>query len=360
MKVDQWHFKRTELAEKVISMFEIGLSSALTFFAPRRMGKTEFLIKDIIPLAQTHHWQAHYYSFLDADAQAQQKYAHALIQFGIDNKIIKTSDNQIKKLGASAMGLSAQIEMDHAIKPLPELISLVQTIGQHQKTILLLDEVQALAYQPRNKSFLAALRTALDTNKDQVKVIFTGSSREGLKQMFSSAQAPFFHFGQNLDLPALDKRFTDHLCCIYQRATKNQLDTDQLWQVFQALDYVPQLIRSLVERVALNPGLTVEQAKQALLQDLYDDRHYSEVWDHCSALERVVLKAMAKKNRSLYSRQMLNQFAKQLSLDELKSYTVQSAVKTLVRKHLIVRCSSNNRFIIEDPNFQHWVTECSK
>lgn len=44
---DPWHFPRTELAKQILGMFETGLASSLTFFAPRRMGKTEFLRKDL-------------------------------------------------------------------------------------------------------------------------------------------------------------------------------------------------------------------------------------------------------------------------------------------------------------------------
>ena len=42
-----WHYPRVQLAEQIMGMFTQGISNALTFFAPRRMGKTEFLRKDI-------------------------------------------------------------------------------------------------------------------------------------------------------------------------------------------------------------------------------------------------------------------------------------------------------------------------
>ena len=57
---------RTELAKQILGMFETGLASSLTFFAPRRMGKTEFLRKDITPLAEQFGWHIFYFSFLDA------------------------------------------------------------------------------------------------------------------------------------------------------------------------------------------------------------------------------------------------------------------------------------------------------
>ena len=61
---DPWHFPRTELTKQILGMFETGLASSLTFFAPRRMGKTEFLRKDITPLAEQLGWRVFYFSFL--------------------------------------------------------------------------------------------------------------------------------------------------------------------------------------------------------------------------------------------------------------------------------------------------------
>jgi len=45
-------FARPELAQKHLQTFEIGLISAQALFAPRRMGKSEFLEQDLIPAAQ--------------------------------------------------------------------------------------------------------------------------------------------------------------------------------------------------------------------------------------------------------------------------------------------------------------------
>jgi predicted AAA+ superfamily ATPase len=65
MKVDIWHYSRSTLAKQVLGMFESGLSSALIFFAPRRMGKTEFLLKDMATAAKKNKWHVLYFSFLD-------------------------------------------------------------------------------------------------------------------------------------------------------------------------------------------------------------------------------------------------------------------------------------------------------
>ena len=51
-KTDPWHFARPELAQKYLQTFRVGLISAQALFAPRRMGKSEFLEQDLIPAAQ--------------------------------------------------------------------------------------------------------------------------------------------------------------------------------------------------------------------------------------------------------------------------------------------------------------------
>ena len=359
MKKDLWHFPRTDLAGKVIGMFDMGLSSALTFFAPRRMGKTEFLRKDIMPLAEQRGWSVHYFSFLDAEADPRAKYEKALFQFAHESGAIKQGHlkSRVKKLKGAVVGLSAEIEIEHAgsHQAVHEFSDLIKRIGSHNQTILLLDEVQALAGHRVNDQFVASLRTALDTNKDTVKVIFTGSSREKLTHMFSKASAPFFHFGQNLDFPAMGKEFTDHLSDVYQQITHKKLDKTSLWQAFQDMDNVPQLIRSLVERLALNPNLEIEDGKEHLLDDLYQDRSYAEIWSQLSQLEKLILQEILLGESGLYAEKTLEKLSLELGVKTIKNSSIQSALRALTRKDIIIKSVISDRYVIDDPNFCSWL-----
>ena len=60
-----WHFPRAELAEQVMDRFQVGATTALTLFAPRRMGKTEFVNKDLLPLAEKQGYLTAYVNFWD-------------------------------------------------------------------------------------------------------------------------------------------------------------------------------------------------------------------------------------------------------------------------------------------------------
>ncbi|MFI4918354.1 MAG: hypothetical protein ACHP65_02240 [Legionellales bacterium] len=359
MTIDLWHFPRTELAQQVLGLFENGLSSALVFFAPRRMGKTEFLLKDIQPLAKKKGFETLYFSFLDSGATSQPNFTNTLMLFADKaglQRAKKGSLSRIRKIAADVAGVGGGVLEFDAAKDQPvDMISLFASLSNHGKILLLLDEVQVLTQHDSNHLFIAGLRTALDMHKDSIKVIFTGSSREGLRRMFSHASAPFFHFGQNLPFPELTRQFTDHLSSVYKKITKNTLDPDSLWGAFQEMDNVPQLARSLVERLALNPNLSITTAKEQLLNDIFNDRAYIEVWDKASKLEQMLLNEIALGTESLFSEANRQQFAKRLGIKVLAVSSTQSALRVLQRKLLVGRSPDRAGYFIDDPNFKRWL-----
>ncbi|MDF1795571.1 MAG: hypothetical protein P1U63_03430 [Coxiellaceae bacterium] len=149
MQKDLWHFARTTLAQQVVNMFDIGLSSALTFFAPRRMGKTEFLRKDILPYAQKHKWAVHYFSFLESNGNSQKLYTRSILEFAIKNGAIKNQSGimgQVKKIGGQAGALKAEVELNSQTNLELNLQAIIDKLSKHKKTILLLDEVQSPAH----------------------------------------------------------------------------------------------------------------------------------------------------------------------------------------------------------------------
>jgi len=364
MKHNTWHYPRTELARQILDMFESGLSSALTFFAPRRMGKTEFLCHDIMPLAKKRGWQVFYFSFLDADKTAPAEFTKALLAFAQQNISLTNKTRglfeRISKVRGEALGIKAELTFDnhaHASRDLKEVMVELAKKGQ---LLLLMDEIQVLAQYPMHAHFVAALRTCLDIHKNTIKVIFTGSSQEGLRRMFSQARAPFFHFGQNLHFPELDRGFTDHLVRMFEIATKRKLETERLWNAFEEMQKVPQLIRALVERLALNPGLELEQAKQQLLSEVFSDRDFAKLWQDCAALERLLLREIAQnESSSLFGIETRNAFASILGVETLSVASVQSAMRTLQRKGLIGKNPGRRGFFIDDLNLKSWLLQIS-
>lgn len=353
MTHDSWHFARTALAEQVLGMFDNGLSSALTFFAPRRMGKTEFLRKDITPVAEERGWRVFYFSFLDVDSGGATAFVAALSAFARGESWLGKMLGRVSKVSGGVGGVSAGVEIRGV--PQEDIKAVIYRLATGQdKVLLLLDEVQALA-KPAHTPLVAALRTALDMYKDQVKVIFTGSSREGLRRMFSQANAPFFHFGQNLPFPQLDRAFTDYLAVVFEHTTKRKLDSDALWRAFVEMGHVPQLCRALVERLALNQELSLERAKLTLMQEVHQSRDYIQDWERCSALEHLLLLLIAGGGVELYSTSVREQLALQLGVPEIAVSSVQSALRSLSRRSLVFKAEERREYEIEDPVFREWL-----
>jgi len=358
MNKDIWHYSRQALAKQVLGMFESGLSNALVFFAPRRMGKTEFLLKDMEPYSIKHGWHVHYFSFLDVSENAKEAFTSALINFAITLGSIKSEKllKHIKKIEGGISGIHAGFEfrdLEHVQITLKEIME--KLAKKPGKILLLMDEVQVLSRDKKNKNFIAALRTTLDVHKSAIKVIFTGSSREGLRRMFSKSDVPFFHFGQNLPFPEFEQDFTDHMAAVYKKTTQRKIDKNVLWNLFLDIDKVPQLLRSLVERLILHPDLTPEKAKNQLLEEIIENREYKEIWEKCSVIERLLIQTIMTEQGKLFSADKRKKMAKFMGIDELPVSTLQSAVRSLQRKNIIGSLPKQGEYYIDDPNFKSWL-----
>ncbi|MFO1259430.1 MAG: ATP-binding protein [Gammaproteobacteria bacterium] len=347
-------------AEQVLGMFESGISSALVFFAPRRMGKTEFLCKDITPLAESRKWCVFYFSFLDVGKSASRDFTKSLINFAQNRGALGKAGGLLKrisKISGEAGGVKADLELRDPEQAQESLKDVISKLCKKQKILLLMDEVQTLAQDSANANFIASFRTILDLNKSKVKVIFTGSSQEGLRRMFSQSKAPFFHFGLNLPFPELERDFTDHLAQIFSVATKREINKDALWKAFIEMQKVPQLARSLVERIALNPSLSIYEAKKQLLSQVFEDSAFINIWDKCSALEKIILRELAVGENGLFSSETMKRFEKEIGVTDLKLSSVQSSVRVLTRKGLIGRNPDQRGYYIDDPNFKNWLLQ---
>lgn len=358
-KNDLWHYPRTTLATQIIAMFDSGLSSSFIFFAPRRMGKTEFLRKDIQPIAEASGWNVFYFSFLDAADNPTVKFRRTLVQYlnshGIMGRI-KNAAKKIAKVSAGVSNVSAGLEFNKAESiDLVDIKELLGTLAKSEKTLLLMDEVQALALNDKNDVFVASFRTALDMYKDNLKVIFTGSSQAGLRKMFSQAKAPFFHFGQNLTFPELDRGFTDHLSRVFTAVTAREINDQGLWEAFTAMNKVPLLARSLVERMALNPNLTIDEAKNELNAEIFGNREFKEQWESLSEIEQFILKEIAHGAEHIFSADSRLNFALKLNLQDISVPMLQSSIKKLLRKGIIGKAEDRAGYFVDDPNFKNWL-----
>lgn len=356
---DIWHFKRDDLAQHILGNFETNMSSALTIFAPRRMGKTELLRKDITPLAEAHGWRVFYFSFFDARSRPMEEFTHALSSFshggGLIGDVRRVLARTTKKVDVGPQGV-AQASIETEARPL-RLSEVFDRIARGGKVLMLLDEIQVLSTIP-DDGFVASLRTALDKYKDNIKTIFTGSSRDGLVRMFSQSHAPFFHFSTNVDLPQLSRPFVEHLAMGFNAATRRSLDVDALLKWFESMGRTPQHARTLVERMALNPSLSMDEVAAVLIQEISQGGGFNEKWVECNLLERILLVLIATGSGELYSVPTRATIAQQMGIESIEAQTIQNALKGLRKRVLLFKPPVHGSpFEIEDSMFKRWILE---
>lgn len=365
MQQDLWHFPRAPLADRCLDIFQTGLTSALTLFSPRRMGKTEFLLKDLRPAAEARRYRVVYVSLWqtpdDPAAALIDALHNGLRARSTLERVKQTLKTPVQKvtLGARA-GIEASATFDlektptleHVLLQLDSLIA--QAAATDRPLLLLIDEVQHLGTDSRFAPLVAALRTSLDKHRDQVKVVFTGSSRDGLTRLFQREKAPLFHFSQQIDLPPLDRDFVEHIAAVYRQTSGRALDVAAAWQAFLALNRVPLYFRQLIERMILTASEDVSGALRDTHEQLVFDAGYAQRWTALKALDREILKQIAL-GHALYTQETRLAMAANLGLKQVPMYGVQNAVKRLLREGIVVTTGERGQYAFEDPTFRDWV-----
>lgn len=360
MMTDSLYFHRTEYAQKLVDNLQNGIIHAFTLFAPRRMGKTQFLLKDVMPLAETKQMNVFYFSFMSSQEHIQSLFKTALVQFSqniLQSKKAITFVGGITKIDILGIGIEREAS---GVQPLDDIVSLMGAIAQDNRpSLLLLDEVQELARMKNTDDIVRTLRTGLDMYQDKVKVIFTGSSTHGLRVMFNNQKAPFFHFAHALDFPHLDKRFTDFLADTYHARTQQSIDKQRLYEVFEKLHYTPMYMRAVIQDMILNPQLPLEEAVQMCLNQLDIETGEINQWSNMTALERLILTDIhTSVEFSPYSAQTLQRYADALGVERISSSGVQGAMRRM-EKHDWISRSGRGQWVINNPLLKTWLEENS-
>lgn len=360
-RTDPLYFSRSELAQRLLISLKDGITHALTLFAPRRMGKTQFLLNDIEPKAEEMGFNVFYFSFMEQadDNKTQQAFVYALLDFlnkitQGKSKLIDTLKS-IKSLDILGVGVELNEQEEQAQINVSRLLN--EIAEKSEKPILmLLDEVQELARSKGNEGLVRSLRTGLDVNQSKIKVIFTGSSTNGLKAMFNDNKAPFFHFAHALNFPHLDKSFTDFLADIYEQRTGKQLDKTAFYQTFERFHFTPLYMRAITQDMIINPDLTLDEVVEYRLSQMDEQGGIMKQWQHLSELERQLLRLIANGNSTPYSKETRLMLAEVMGIEDITSSTIQGKLRKLERNELITR-NIDKTLQINNPHFKTWIKE---
>jgi hypothetical protein len=363
---DPWHYARPELAEAYLQGFSLGLTSARGLFARRRMGKTQFLSRDMLPAARDAGYLTAYVNLWEDADHPGQAIAAALVGAVAARGVAKfwqSLNAPVKKLKGGGkvapLGLEGSLEIDLADKEklaVPAIQAALQAADKSKKKVLLIvDEAQVLT-APEHKGVARALRAGLDTRKAIVKVLFAGSSEAALRDMFSRASAPFFNWAPLEPFPLLGAEFVRAMVKQTAAVAKRPLAADAALAAFKALEETPEFFRRFLERYLMYQQQGVEEALVHTRATVSDEAGYGNLWKQLHRADRAVLLLAARGTQDFFSAATLQQLSTILGEPGVTPSTSRNALRRLTSPgRLVMAKLDHGVYRFEDVEFQNWV-----
>jgi len=364
MAPDPWHFARTDDARQTLLALTRGPIVAMSLFGARRTGKTEFLLRDLAPLAVAEGHRVVYASFWQSPAAPL-----AVLLYECDRAL--QPRNSLEKLSnwtshlpvkAKLGGPNAAIEVDFTARqkaPPDDQVLLLDTYldrlsNARRPALLLLDEAQELAKHPQGDIIMAALRTALDKRRDGLRSMFTGSSQLGLNKVFSARAAPFYRFATPVSLPPLGPGFVDFQCGVFRKVYRRRLSRDAAGHAFKRFRGNPFIFRQWLSLLGSNAGLTEMDAEARVLRDLAAQLDFDRVWMRFTGEQRAVARLLAERAHGLFGSAAEPRLTALIGQAPSPSAR-QSAIRLLQRQGRADQFDREWR--LADPLFEEWVLD---
>jgi hypothetical protein len=271
INIESLHFPRSELAARMMFIFEHQLEHALTLFAPEQKGKTTFLQQDFIPLASQH-------GFLVAvaDLQTEPNNPERAIAMALQDSVHRTQSQRqnmtllpgLNRIVSMARAFSNARNGRTSMKSeggycLKRWLEQFRAAGKG-RALLIVEAAELLAARSAFKNFTAKLRSLLQAPSSRVYIVFVGASPEGQANLFRRKDAPFYEFGFALDFPNLGKEFVCQLGVRFKEVTGVEWDVDLAHDLFRRYGEMPGLLIALYV-ASVSHGLGVKEAAEVVL-----------------------------------------------------------------------------------------------
>jgi hypothetical protein len=361
---DPWHYPRAELAAKYLQAFDVGLTSARALFAKRRMGKSEFLEQDLIPAARGAGYLTVYLNLWDARSQPAPAFLAALTRAlrptGL-GKLAKTLKRPLKSIKASAKvagmaegSLEAELGGTEAAAT-PKLTELIRSFDKpKRKMLLVLDEAQVLA-ESVHADLAHSLRASLDGRKQNIKVIFAGSSEATLRRMFGRSTEPFYNWAPLEPFDLLGEEFVRAMVAKVNRLSKYPLAQKDALAAFQALKRTPEFFRRYLSRYLAYADMGSRAALLDTEAHVFNDANFVSTWHRLLPADRELLRLIVSGVTDLFSESSRGRLGAALGLSEAVAKNVpQQALRRLQDADLVLRMDYGD-YRVQDDALAEWL-----
>jgi len=367
---DPWHYPRGELAAHILQALTV--VDLIAIFAPRRKGKTWFVLRDLSPASIQRGHIPVYASLWRTPEKPHLAIIEALklAQVTLEKKRVPWRDYlsklssvsvNVAGIGGGSLGLSRKSEAsaDELTLMGTLMTDVVREARKRKRRVLLLiDEAQHLATSNAFDNTTKSLRTAIEglraTQPGSIKAIFTGSSRTDLAALLEHKNAAFYQSFDRQELPDLDRAYTDFVAEQLARLGRVRVGREALWETFCEMHKSPFFMQELIRELMLKRATTLEEARDRILMNIRDNPEISGRWAALNDLERAVF-TRVEDGASLYSNDVLQSLAQEIGKKKVTSGQVQNVIRQLTKRGYIGAAARRGVYRIEDPELKAWL-----
>lgn len=368
-------FHRPQLADQLLCALQGKLAfgdaqNGLFLAAPRRTGKSTFLIQDLMPALKAAGIVVVYVDLwadkqrdpgsLIADAIGRALSDH----LGLIAKTAKAAGlEKVKVAGAleidtSKIGRADGLTLADALKKLGKLAK--------KPVALIIDEAQHALTSQAGEVAMTALKSARDQMNSpgnvQLMLVMSGSDRDKLLRLVNSSAAAFF--GSRVErMPPLGEEFIAEIAARIEKQYKalKPVDVRALYASFQTFGSRPQLFMNALGE-ALNPVYDRQERFEVTVEKLAQDRRALDEQQMESdflalrEIEQVVVWRMLEQGEKFrpYDAEAHKFYAAKLGR-AATTPQVQAAIEALRERDApIVWRSARKEYVIEDAGMHRW------
>ena len=370
MADDIWHYPRTAFTHDIFVALTQGPGAALSLFGPRRTGKTQFLLYDL----GAHAEGKYRHKVVYASFWASPSPLNALLYALHEALSPKTLAQRAGKFIGGAMpskvrlegpkGTAIELDLTNTDASAEDFTTRLTLLDHYlgrlanpkRPTLLLLDEFQEIAAAPDAKDLMAALRTGLDTRKDGLRSLFTGSSQNRLQQIFSAREAPFFRFATPISLPDLTEDFVVHQLDVFAKTFHRKLDPEIAQSFFARFGGNPMIFRTWLVTLGTQRHLSEQEAMTQAEASLAATLDFDRIWiTDLKATHRIWARLIAERTSQITGQAGADRYEALTGKPAPTPQSRQSLIRKLERDGLVDNFDGERR--IADPLFERFVLD---
>ncbi len=221
---------------------------------------------------------------------------------------------------------------------------------RHRRVALIFDEFQEVVdIDPK----LPKLLRTIFEQQPEVSRVYLGSKRHMMARLFNDENEPFWRSAKQVELEVIDSaKFQDFIVKRFRKTNKDiGLEVaDQVLECTAGHPYATQeLCYALWEQTPFDDVATPSDFDAALASVLRSEHaHFSLLWDNASAVQRLVLEALA----SQPGRPLSADYRREHQLPG--SSSVQTALGALLDRELVRRLEDGS-YRVAEPFLPQWI-----